>query len=742
MRKEHRFSRTALALLSLCVLLAICASVGLFSVFANELDNVLPEIPFEGERSFTATFVADGVVVDTVTFYEGQRPAAPALPEKFGYTGRWEDYEPQLRDFTVNASYIAKTCVYTDPETGATKAWKYGATPTVTPPVGYEASFTYAEAADGTMTVSVTYTALPARARILVENRTYYLTYDLEDRDAAIAAEIEALKAGGSIPAKRGYEVSYEVKDLANDPDAMAEVTVTYKPITYTIEFLGPTGETLASHTYTVEDTTFPKVTVPAKEGYIAGWSVSEIPSSLGDLTVTPVYTSLAAPVEEKTDITAYIPWILIGAAVLLLLIALVMAIVTLVRKKAEKKPAPAKKPATEKKPAPVKEAPAPEKPKKEESKKEEPKEEPPKAEDPPAPVEEAAPAPARKHVVVPEGEKYTAGASALSSIRTGDDGDDMTTMLVLPDGRHVLIKYRKSFRARMIQSDDETKSYYSEVKNYLLSFDGVAASDSWNYESFAYGRRQLAKINVSGKTIVLFLALDPASLEGSKYKYDDVGDRKRFEKTPVKVKVRSPRSFKWAKELIDMTMEAAERPFVALLNENFIDPYEEKEPLIARELIQITATEVESGAKVNEEEIVDLIANGARIEGTSLVEAIPVLADVTPEIASTMVDNTVATSHILHVSAKTEEEKSAGKSAEGKQDIINIDVLNACYEANETVDIESMKAKGLIPKSVARVKVLARGHLSKPLTVIADDFSLDAVKMILLTGGTPIELD
>ncbi len=37
---------------------------------------------------------------------------------------------------------------------------------------------------------------------------------------------------------------------------------------------------------------------------------------------------------------------------------------------------------------------------------------------------------------------------------------------------------------------------------------------------------------------------------------------------------------------------------------------------------------------------------------------------------------------------------------------------------------------------SAARVKILARGVMTKRLTVIADKFSLQAVKMITLAGG------
>lgn len=72
---------------------------------------------------------------------------------------------------------------------------------------------------------------------------------------------------------------------------------------------------------------------------------------------------------------------------------------------------------------------------------------------------------------------------------------------------------------------------------------------------------------------------------------------------------------------------------------------------------------------------------------------------------------------------------------------IINIDTLSKNYQANETVTLESLKEKKLIGNSVNYVKVLARGVLNKPLIVKMPEFSVDAVKMILLTGGKAIKL-
>ena len=70
----------------------------------------------------------------------------------------------------------------------------------------------------------------------------------------------------------------------------------------------------------------------------------------------------------------------------------------------------------------------------------------------------------------------------------------------------------------------------------------------------------------------------------------------------------------------------------------------------------------------------------------------------------------------------------------------INIDTICASFEDGETVTLNSMKEKKLLGASVGHVKVLARGRLDRSLTVVAQDFSAAAVKMILLTGGKAIK--
>ncbi len=75
--------------------------------------------------------------------------------------------------------------------------------------------------------------------------------------------------------------------------------------------------------------------------------------------------------------------------------------------------------------------------------------------------------------------------------------------------------------------------------------------------------------------------------------------------------------------------------------------------------------------------------------------------------------------------------------AARGKTGIVNVDTLGAYFENGERVTLEEIKLR--VPyfnKKTTYVKILARGKLSKALIVEGDDFSLEAVKMIALTGG------
>ena len=151
------------------------------------------------------------------------------------------------------------------------------------------------------------------------------------------------------------------------------------------------------------------------------------------------------------------------------------------------------------------------------------------------------------------------------------------------------MMRYNRSFIARIIQSTDDQKKYYGEVRNALLSYKKVNTNIAGGAERFHKGRETIARFKIRGKTRVLYLALDPTTHEFSVYHHKDVSDNKSVAGTPMMIKIKSPRGVKKAIRLIDEMLEARdgikrnvpERDYAAMY------PYESMEELIEDGLVK-----------------------------------------------------------------------------------------------------------------------------------------------------------
>ena len=73
---------------------------------------------------------------------------------------------------------------------------------------------------------------------------------------------------------------------------------------------------------------------------------------------------------------------------------------------------------------------------------------------------------------------------------------------------------------------------------------------------------------------------------------------------------------------------------------------------------------------------------------------------------------------------------------------VVNLDSLGERFEAGAVVDPETLRARGWSPIARAPVKVLARGEVTKALTVSAHKFSGKAAEKIAAAGGTASVLE
>jgi len=110
---------------------------------------------------------------------------------------------------------------------------------------------------------------------------------------------------------------------------------------------------------------------------------------------------------------------------------------------------------------------------------------------------------------------------------------------------------YRYSFEAKLILTQNPNQSYYGEIKNELLSYKGVKSRMSFKKETFTISKSLCVFMNIRGKTLNLYLPLNADEYEG-KYRFENVIlNKKQF----AKMKIRSDRGVKYAKELIATLM-------------------------------------------------------------------------------------------------------------------------------------------------------------------------------------------
>jgi large subunit ribosomal protein L15 len=72
----------------------------------------------------------------------------------------------------------------------------------------------------------------------------------------------------------------------------------------------------------------------------------------------------------------------------------------------------------------------------------------------------------------------------------------------------------------------------------------------------------------------------------------------------------------------------------------------------------------------------------------------------------------------------------------------VNLDDLEKRFDSGAAVDLDALRAAGLATRKGIPVKVLARGELSKPLTVHAHKFSKSARERIEAAGGTIVVVE
>lgn len=275
------------------------------------------------------------------------------------------------------------------------------------------------------------------------------------------------------------------------------------------------------------------------------------------------------------------------------------------------------------------------------------------------------------------------------------DDKEDASALssLVVSEKR-----IRLTFEEKTTLASDEVKNYYNEVKNYLLMYRAHARL-SKKCESFRY-KGLLAKVAFAGKTLKVNLAIDPKTLEGTKYHFKDRSDKKQYQLVPTQIKIKSDRGLKYFKELVDMMMEGRE-----------------VKPKRRFETTDFTALLIPDGHAV-------LYTLG--VTNDHLVDIMDV-SNVPTDLPVDLVY------HIPTVN---------GDDIEGmkEENSIYLDTLCKHFNDGDIITLDILKKNNILTRgNMLRIK--ARGTLDKHFTIYADSFEANALAMLLCTGSKAVKL-
>lgn len=282
------------------------------------------------------------------------------------------------------------------------------------------------------------------------------------------------------------------------------------------------------------------------------------------------------------------------------------------------------------------------------------------------------------------------------------DDTDDENTEVVeipLEEKDRLVIKTSK-FTTKLKLCSDNTKEYYSTIKNSLLSY-GTHDRLSRKCESF---RRKglIAKITISGRTLRLHLALDPKNEEKfpiNKYHQIDLGEKRQFTEVPFTLRVKSNRALKRALELIDLLF--AERGI------NKKRRYVESD--FAKDLV------------VDGEAIFDKLGHPEQLSATYSVDAYEAFNRDYNEAFEKMMN-------LLPV-----EEKESKQITE----IQNIYIDTVLDKINgDVISLQTLKDANIITKSSNNICIKIHTKLEKKIVVYCDEISNDALYAVLSLGG------
>lgn len=111
-------------------------------------------------------------------------------------------------------------------------------------------------------------------------------------------------------------------------------------------------------------------------------------------------------------------------------------------------------------------------------------------------------------------------------------------------------------FDEKVEKSSPDLKRHYNEIKNVIMKYRNVHSRISKAGDSFRCKGQKYVYMTIVGKTLKVYLALDPFSIDQNVYHHRDVSNKKKYQVTPTLLRVKSELSVKKTIKLIEVMFE------------------------------------------------------------------------------------------------------------------------------------------------------------------------------------------
>ena len=253
---------------------------------------------------------------------------------------------------------------------------------------------------------------------------------------------------------------------------------------------------------------------------------------------------------------------------------------------------------------------------------------------------------------------------------------------------------YNKKVLLKLKIASDRTQQFYSDLRNELRCYKALKFKSNNTGDTYAYKGKVVFKVTIFPKALKVYYALKPADFEVKKYHHKDVKDIKKYENIPLLFRIASDRGYKYALELLEALAKKLKIAKTKVKPFDFMPDFNTTSKAL-------------------------LIENG----GEELLRA-----SCTKDHSSVISDGLAKKCMMLRVRKPIEGEKVVAE--------ISIGELSAAFKTSYKINLDLLKEVGLVSKDANYLKVNAMNNCYKAITIAADEYEPEVIRMVVLTGG------